>query len=300
MQANSHLKSNLLLLLTAMIWGFAFVAQRQGMEYLKPFTFNFARFIVGATSLLPVFLFLRNRQHNEKRQPIFSKIAITGGFFLGGALFLGASFQQVGIIYTTAGKAGFITGLYVILVPLLGLLWKQQTYWGIWLGALVATVGMFLLSVTEDFTISKGDLLVLGSAFFWAAHVQLISYFSKQCDVLLLSLFQFLFCALFSLFIASGYEEILLVNIWAARGSLFVTGVLSVGIAYTLQTVTQQGTHPAHAAIILSLESVFAAVGGYLFLHEYLTLRAFLGCTLMLTGMLISQLFTGKRDHVLS
>lgn len=299
MQANKHWKSNFLLLITALIWGFAFVAQRMGMEYMQPFTFNGVRFAVGTLSLLPVVLFLRSRQEKSNRAPVFCKVGLWGGFSLGAALFLGASFQQVGLLYTTAGKAGFITGLYVILVPLLGLFWKQRTNWSIWAGALLAAMGMFLLSVTEDFSISKGDLLVLCSALFWAIHVQLIARFSKKYDVLLLSLYQFIFCALFSFGVAIKWETIVLENILAAKIPIFVTGVLSVGVAYTLQTVAQKDAHPAHAAILLSLESVFAVFGGWLFLNEILSLRAFAGCLLMLTGMLVSQLFTGKRNHAL-
>ena len=299
MQANTHWKSNFLLLLTALIWGFSFVAQRLGMEYLQPFTFNGVRFTVGTLSLLPVVFFLRAKQKKENRAPLLSKTGILGGFALGAALFLGASLQQTGILYTTAGKAGFITGLYVIIVPLLGLFWKQQTNWSIWVGALLAAAGMFLLSVTENFSIAQGDLLVLGSALFWAIHVQLIARFSKRYDVLLLSLYQFIFCALLSFGVAINIEEIVFQNILAAKLPIFVTGVLSVGVAYTLQTVAQKNAHPAHAAILLSLESVFAAFGGWLFLNELLSLRAFAGCMLMLTGMLFSQLFTGKRDHAL-
>lgn len=269
------------------------------MEYLQPFTFNGIRFGVGALSLLPAILFYRFKQPGKNRSPVFSKIGLMGGFCLGAALFLGASLQQIGIVSTTAGKAGFITGLYVIIVPLLGLLWKQQTHWNTWLAAVLATIGMFLLSVTEGFTISAGDLLVLSGALFWAIHVQLLSWFSVRYDVLLLSLYQFLFCSLFSLLAAIRWETIALQNIIAASLPLFFTGVLSVGVGYTLQVIAQKDAQPAHAAIILSLESVFAVVGGWLFLNELLSLRAFAGCTLMLAGMILSQLITGKRNHAL-
>jgi drug/metabolite transporter (DMT)-like permease len=299
MQANKHWKSNILLLISALIWGFAFVAQRIGMEYMEPFTFNGMRFAVGTLSLLPVVLFLRSKQEKAKRSAIFSKAGFLGGFFLGAALFFGASLQQVGLLYTTAGKAGFITGLYVIIVPLLGLFWKQKTSWSIWVGAVLAAVGMFLLSATEDLSLSKGDLLVLGSAFFWAAHVQLMARFSKQYDALLLSLYQFIFCSFLSFLVAANRETIVMENIIAAKIPLFFTGVISVGVAYTLQAVAQKNAHPGHAAILLSLESVFAVLGGWLFLNELLSFRGVTGCLLMLTGMLISQLFTGKRNHAL-
>lgn len=300
MQKNSYWKSNCLLLTTAMIWGLSFVAQRQGMEHLQPFTFNGIRFGVGACALLPAILFFRSRQPKEDRTRVFGTQGVIGGLCLGLALFSGASLQQIGIVYTTAGKAGFITGLYVIMVPLLGLLWGQQTTWPTWLGTLLAVIGMFLLSVTEDFTMSGGDLLILCGALFWAIHVQLISRFSKRYDALLLSLSQFIFCSLFSLLVAIGWEEaIALKNILAAALPIFITGVGSTGIAYTLQVIAQKEAHPAHAAIILSLESVFAVIGGWLFLNELLSFKGLLGCSLMLTGMLISQLLTMKRNHAL-
>jgi drug/metabolite transporter (DMT)-like permease len=296
---NNHWKSNILLLITAMIWGFAFVAQRQGMDYLQPFTFNWVRFAVGALSLLPVILFFRFKQEQEKRSQVFCKTGILAGCCLGATLFLGASLQQVGILYTSAGKAGFITGLYVIIVPMLGLLWRQRTNRSTWFGAGLAVIGMFLLSVTENFTISKGDLLVLASALFWAIHVQLISLFSRRYDALLLSLYQFIFCAIFSLVVAINMETITLENIISARVPIFVAGVLSVGVAYTLQVIAQKNAHPAHAAIILSLEAVFAVIGGWLFLNEILQTREFIGCSLMLTGMITSQLFSRPKDHAL-
>ncbi len=296
---NNHWKSNILLLTTAMIWGVAFVAQRQGMDYVQPFTFNGVRFAVGALSLLPVIMFFRFKQDSQKRSPIICKTGIFAGCCLGATLFLGASLQQVGILYTSAGKAGFITGLYVIIVPILGLLLKQQTNKSTWFGAGLAVIGMFFLSVTENFTISKGDLLVLGSALFWAIHVQLISWFSRQYDALLLSLYQFIFCSVFSLLVAVTMETISLENVIAAKVPVFVAGVLSVGVAYTLQIIAQKNAHPAHAAIILSLEAVFAVLGGWLFLNEVLQLREFLGCSLMLTGMITSQLFSRSKDHAL-
>lgn len=290
LQTNSNWQANLLLLSTALIWGFSFVAQRQGMEHLSPFTFNGARFAVGSASLLPILFFFRRRQTNTQPPPWFSPLPLGGGLLLGAALFLGASFQQIGIVETTAGKAGFITGLYVIIVPMLGLIWGQQTRFSTWIGAILAVTGMYFLSITADFTISRGDLLVLVSALFWAVHVQLISRFSRKFDPLLLSLHQFLFCSLFSWLAALQWEEIRLSGLVNGLFPILYTGIFSVGIAYTLQVVAQKRAHPAHAAIILSLESVFAVLGGWLFLHEMLSLRGAIGCMLMLTGMIVSQL----------
>jgi drug/metabolite transporter (DMT)-like permease len=298
-QTTHDWRATLLLLTTAMIWGFAFVAQRQGMEHVSPFTFNGARFTVGAVSLLPIILFFRRRQTGDKPAPWFSVFGITGGLCLGVVLFLGASLQQIGIVSTTAGKAGFITGLYVIFVPLLGLFWKQTTSSGTWIGAILAAIGMYFLSVTDDLSISRGDMLVLISAVFWAFHVQLISWFSRRFDPLLLSFYQFLFCAAFSWLAALQWENITLTGLKGATFPIFYTGVFSVGIAYTLQVVAQKRAHPAHAAIILSLESVFAVLGGWLIIHETLSFRGLIGCCLMLIGMLISQLLPRHKAHVL-
>ncbi len=297
--STSNWRANLLLLITAIIWGFSFVAQRQGMEHLSPFTFNSARFAVGALSLIPIIFLTQRKQKTAHLQPLFNKATIASGLCLGVPLFLGASLQQIGIVETTAGKAGFITGLYVIIVPLLGLLWHQKTRRGTWIGAVLAVIGMYFLSVTDGFSISKGDLLVLISALFWAIHVQLIAFLIQKFDALHLSLYQFFFCSLFSLLAAVQWETISISGFRGAALPVLYTGIFSVGIAYTLQIVAQQKTHPAHAAIILSLESVFAVLGGYYFLNEYISMRGLFGCSLMLAGMLLSQLLTSKNtDYI--
>lgn len=294
MQTTNNWQANLLLLITALIWGFAFVAQRQGMEYVSPFTFNAIRFAIGSISLLPIIAFSRRNQKTGSLPPLTSLPGIAGGLLLGLALFFGSSFQQIGIVETTAGKAGFITGLYVIFVPILGLFWKQKTGLGTWFGAVLAVIGMYFLSVNDDFSILTGDLLVLVSALFWAIHVQLIAWLSQKFDTLLLSLYQFVFCSVFSWLAALQWETMTLTGIKEALFPILYTGILSVGIAYTLQVVAQKRAHPGHAAIILSLESVFAVIGGYLFLAETISLRGFIGCGLMLTGMVISQLLTQR------
>ncbi len=278
-------RSNILLFLTAMIWGFAFVAQRVGMDFVGPFTFNGLRFALGGISLLPLLWLHRSRPtHNAP------KTALWGGALAGLILFMGATLQQIGVIYTTAGKAGFITGLYVILVPLIGLLWKQRPGAATWLGAGLAVVGMYLLSVTRNLTISFGDVLVLIGAFFWAAHVHLIGWLTKKIDPLPLSLFQFATCSALSLIAALLTEPIPASGVEQAWLPILYGGLLSVGVAYTLQVIGQQHARPAHAAIILSLEAVFAVTGGWIILGETLSWRGLLGCALMLAGMLVSQL----------
>ena len=286
------MKSNILLLITAMIWGFAFVAQRSGMEYLGPFTFNAIRFALGGISLIPILLLNKKRKFdNRKFLPILSdKILLKGGIVAGIIIFFGASFQQGGIVYTSAGKAGFITGLYIILVPILGLLFKQKTSPGTWIGALVAVVGLYLLSVKSDFSIGLGDLLVLASAFFWASHVLWIGRISPKTDPIQLAFFQFMLCSGLSLMAALVYEVSSLQNIIDALVPILYAGLVSVGIAYTLQVVAQREAHPSHAAIIMSLESVFAVIGGCIILNESIAFRGLIGCALMLAGMIISQI----------
>jgi len=282
-----------LLLITALIWGLAFVAQRKGMEFIGPFTYNGIRFALGGLSLLPLLIY-RYRKGNLnlsfRGKPDSRQKLLMSGISLGLLLFGGASLQQVGIVYTTAGKAGFITGLYVILVPLAGIFLGQRNKLKIWLGAILALSGMYFLSITGDFSISPGDLLVLFSAFFWTAHVLLIGWLSPKSDSLILAGMQFTVCSMLSLITAFFTEIISLTTILQAAVPILYGGILSVGVAYTLQVVAQKKANPAYASIILSLESVFAGIGGYLLLGETLNSRGLLGCCLMFSGMLIAQL----------
>jgi len=275
-----------------MIWGFAFVAQRTGMEFVGPFTFNAARFTLGGISLIPLLLINKKRKFkNENLLPLSSnKILFKGGIIAGIVLFFGASLQQGGMVYTTAGKAGFITGLYIILVPILGIMFKQKTSSAIWLGAVIALAGLYLLSVKENLSIGLGDLLVLASAFFWGFHVLVISRFSTKTDPIQLAFFQFMLVAFFSLIASIIAESTTLQNLIDASVPILYAGVVSVGIAYTLQVVAQQEVHPSHAAIIMSLEAVFALIGGWILLNESVPLRGLIGGGLMLLGMIVSQL----------
>jgi len=287
------IKSDALLLLTAIIWGFAFVAQRIGMDYVGPFTFNGVRFALGSLVLLPLILRNRTIQNKSKTIPdsLDTRTIVLGGALAGLAIFAGASLQQVGLVYTTAGNAGFITGLYVVIVPILGLFWRQQPRLGTWIGAILAAVGLYFLCITERFTISFGDFLELIGAFFWAGHVLILGWLSPKIDSLKLAFFQYAACSFLSLMTAVLWEVVSLSGILQATVPILYGGVCSVGIAYTLQVVAQRHAHPAHAAILLSLEAVFAALGGWLILDETMTARGLLGCTLMLSGMLLSQLW---------
>ena len=290
MRSNS-LRADLLLLLTAFIWGFAFVAQRMGMEYVGPYLFNAARFALGCLPLLPFVA-------QNASGPLLPHLlrAAPGSLLAGLFLFAGSSLQQVGIVYTTAGKAGFITGLYVILVPILGLALGQQSGRNTWLGALVATAGLYLLSVEPPFSIAYGDALVLIGALFWAGHVLIIGRFAQQIDWAALALLQFLTCSLLSFGVALAVEPVAWQPLVDAAWPVFYGGVLSVGVAYTLQVVAQRQAPASHAAIILSLETVFAALGGWWLLSEMMSLRGLAGCGLMFGGMLVSQLGGRRAD----
>ncbi len=292
------LRSDSLLLITSAIWGLAFVAQRVGMEYIGPFLFNGVRFALGAAVLLPFVLFFQTTSVTSAGWSfLYRPLHLKAGILAGSVLFLGASFQQVGIVYTTAGKAGFITGLYVILVPILGLLGGRRTDPEAWMGALLAVVGLYFLSVTENWTISRGDVLVFISAIFWAIHVHIIDRFTVQVPSLPLAHVQFLTCALLSLLVAVWVEPLQGGALLLAWKPILYAGLFSTGVAYTLQVVAQKEAHPTHAAILLSLEAVFAALGGWGLLAEVLNARQLLGCSLMLIGMMLSQLQITKRFH---
>jgi drug/metabolite transporter (DMT)-like permease len=284
------MKSNLLLLIAAIIWGFAFVAQRAGMEFLGPFTFNAARFTLGSLSLIPLLIINRRRKiQNEIFITNNKKTLLTGGLSAGIFLFLGATFQQAGMVHTSAGKGGFITGFYIILVPILGLLVKQKTSFFTWLGAVIAITGLYFLSVSKEHEINIGDILVLIGAFFWAFQILVIGFFAKKTDPIHLAFIQFAICAAVSFVFAVTGEQIVLVNLYKAIIPVLYAGIFSAGIAFTLQVIAQREAHPANAAIIMSLESVFAVLGGWLLLSETIALRGLAGCILMLTGMIISQ-----------
>lgn len=288
-------KAVLILLLTAAIWGFAFVAQRVSMEHIGAFTFIAVRFALGSISLLPVIYYFDRKSRNNKEAAEHEttgadlKTTIKSGALAGCVLFIAAAFQQVGLVYTTAGKAGFITSLYIVIVPILGIFLKQKTHYKTWIGAATAVIGLYLLSINEDLTIQFGDLLEIIGSFFWAAHILLIDKFVKNVDPIKLSCVQFIAGSILSFIMAFIFEEISLVGLSNAIVPILYGGILSAGVAYTLQALGQRHAKPSHAAIALSMEAVFAAIGGALILSETLPMRGYVGCGLMLLGMLIAQ-----------
>jgi drug/metabolite transporter (DMT)-like permease len=282
---------DLMLLLASAIWGFAFVAQRLGMDYMGPFAFNGIRFMMGALTLLPLILW-RSRRKPHSEQQGGGKLLLAGGLLAGALVFLGASFQQVGLMTTTAGNAGFITGLYVVFVPLFGILIGQRTNPQTGAGALLAFSGLYLLSFTDSLSMSWGDGLVLIGTVFWAVQILTIGWLSPKLDTIKLAFYEFLFCSILSLAVALFTET---KGISGGAIPLIYGGVFSVGIAYTLQVVVQKKANASHGAIIMSLEAVFALIGGILFLEETLSFRGAVGCCLMLSGMLISSAWAVRR-----
>ncbi len=293
-----RLRANLLLLLAAVIWGFAFVAQRSGMEHVGPLSFNAVRFLIGGLVLVPFMLLLDRRQAGIESPvaPPRNRGLLVGGAIAGMVLFAAATFQQTGIVFTTAGKAGFITSLYVVLVPLLGLALGHRASAAVWVGAILAAAGLYFLTIDGGFRMAWGDLLVLAGAFLWSAHFLVLGRVSPGNNPVKLAFMQFMTCATLSGIGAILFETTTASDLRAALGPILFTGIFSIGVGYTLQVIAQGHTHPADTAIILSLEAVFAVIGGSLLLGEQLTQRALFGCALMLAGILISQLVGRPED----
>lgn len=297
---SKKLQGNLMLLLTALIWGVSFVAQRAGMEYIGPFTFNGIRCLIGGLVLIPVIL-LFNRKKNgggnkevvteeEKRKQ--NKTLLIGGISCGIILFVASSLQQVGVIYTTAGKAGFITALYIVLVPIMGLFIGKKIRSIVWLCVVLAVIGLYLLCIKEGFSFGKGDLLVLFCAFVFALHILVIDHFSPNTDGIKLSCMQFFISGVISLipmFLLESPDWGRIVDCWLP---ILYAGILSCGVAYTLQILAQRDTDPTVASLLLSLESVFAVIAGVIILHEHITLRELCGCVIMFAAILLAQVPT--------
>ena len=279
-----------LLVLIAAIWGSGFVAQRAGMETLGPFSFNAMRFLLASLSLFCIWLYLYFRVKQAYKWNSYNKVFWLGGLAAGTILFAGFSFQQAGLQYTTAGNAGFVTSMYIVLVPLFGRCIGQTTRSQTWIGIVLAIIGLYQLSITDDFHINRGDWLALSGAVFWALHVLTLGWLAQRVnDLVGLSILQFVIATMWSVLAVSLREDLHYQQVTAAFVPLFYSGVIVGGIAFTLQLVAQKTVNSSVAALILSGEAVFAMLAGWLFLEETVTLKQLIGASLMLLGVLISQ-----------
>jgi len=286
--AKKTVRNNILLVLTALIWGISFVAQSVGVEYVGPFTFMFSRSILGGVFLLIVIFFMDRITGNKKKED--KKQLILGGISCGIALFGAGILQQLGLMYTTVGKGGFITALYIIIVPLLGIFIGKAVQKKVWISVGLAAAGMYLLCINEDFSIGTGDILVFLCAIGFAIHILVIDHFADKADGVKMSCIQFFTCSLLHFIGMILFEEPSIRAIGSAWLPIFYAGVCSYGIAHTLQIVAQDGTDPTVASLLLSLESVFAVLAGWLLLGETLTLKEFIGCVLVFAAIILAQL----------
>ena len=297
MKTSKQLRATFLLLLTAIIWGLAFVAQEVGAEYLGTFSFNGIRFLLGAASLLPVVLFFeRERMTRAKwKKLLLSSLAA------GTVLFSASALQQYGVqLGTPAGKAGFITGLYTVIVPILSLvLFRRRTHLFVWAGALLAVAGLLLLNLDEHFNlvIGTGECCLIAGSVMWAVHILVIDKFVESVSPLKFSMGQFIVCGAESMVCALLWEEITLSAVQAAAVPLFYGGIMSVGVAYTCQALGQKDSDPTVAAIVFSMESVFSVIGGVLILHAHMAWQAYAGCGLIFAGIVIAQLSPGQKSQ---
>ncbi len=294
------IRQSLLLLLTATIWGVAFVSQSVGMDYVGPFTFNAARSLIGAAVLVPCIALLKKIQKKEEGPEEVHKkedkrTLLRGGICCGVILAVASSFQQFGLLYTTVGKAGFITAMYIILVPLLGIFAGKKVGLRIGVSVVIAVAGLYLLCMTESLRLEAGDILVLLCAVVFSFHIMVIDHFSPLVDGVKMSCIQFLTCGILCGICMFLFEAPKLSMILAAWKPVLYAGVMSCGVAYTLQIVGQKGMNPTVASLIMSLESVISVLAGFVLLHEVLSRRELFGCVLMFAAILLAQLPERKR-----
>ena len=296
MKNTRQIRATFLLLLTAVIWGLAFVAQEVGAEYLGTFSFNGIRFLLGAASLAPVILLFERERVNR----VPWKKLLGGSCIAGTVLFLASALQQYGVqLGTPAGKAGFITGLYTVIVPILSLiLFRKRTHVLVWTGAVLAVAGLLMLNLDENFNlrIGAGECCLIAGSVLWAVHILVIDQFVATLSPLKFSMGQFIVCGSESIVCALIWETITPAAVQSAAIPLFYGGIMSVGIAYTCQALGQKDSDPTVAAIVFSMESVFSVIGGVLILHAHMAWQAYAGCALILAGIIIAQLCPGAPD----
>ena len=293
-----------MLLLTAFIWGTAFVAQSVGMDYTGPFTFNFARYIVGSLVLIPFVIFnfsKRKKQNNneskEKSKSFSIKYTILGGIGCGILLCVASSLQQFGILYShSVGKAGFLTALYIIMVPILGFFFGKKSKALIWICVLLATAGLYLICVKEGFKFELGDIFLILCALVFSFHIMFIDFVSPKGDGVTISCIQFAVSGILCLICALFSEKIVISELLKGYFPILYAGVMSCGVAYTFQILGQKYVEPTKASLIMCLESVFATLGGFIILHEILTVKEAVGCVIVFIAIILAQ-FVHKPEN---
>lgn len=289
------MKNNILLVLTALIWGCAFVAQSVGMDYVGPFTFNMARFLIGAIVLLPVIWFMDRQRKTGAEKGAGQKTLIIGGICCGIALAVASTLQQWGILFTTVGKAGFITAMYIVIVPLLGIFIGKKVRPLIIGCVAIAVVGFYFLCMTESLRLGLGDFLVLLCAIAFSIHILVIDHFSPKVDGVKMSATQFLTAAIISAVPTLLWEQPVFTEILQAWQPVLYAGVMSCGVAYTLQIIAQKNADPTVASLLLSLESVFSVLAGWVLLGQGLSLKELFGCVLIFCAIILAQLPEKKK-----
>ncbi len=297
MKKNNSLRGILMLLIGSAIWGSAFVAQNKGMDYIGPFTFNALRFFIGALVLLPVVLIMdsierKKAEAQKSPEELRSerKFLLQAALVSGAALFVPSTLQQIGLISTSPGKSGFITAMYIVAVPLLSLFLGKKAGLNVWLGVVLAVIGLYLLCVTEQLTIAPSDTITLISVLFWGIQIMVIDHYAKKINCIKLAFLEFVVSGILCIIPAFIFEAPNIRSIMDCAIPLLYVGVFSCGIAYTLQPAGQKYTTATVASLIMSLESVFSVITGYLILHDTLTPRELYGCALMFAAVILAQL----------
>ena len=290
----TKVRNSCLLFLTACIWGSSFVAQSVGMDYTGPYTFNCLRFLIGSLVLLPVIFFSRHRKKDQKDRSkdrtLQKKEMLCGGIVCGVILCIASTLQQIGIIYTTAGKAGFLTAMYIVLVPVLGLFLKRKAGLQLWISVGLALIGLYLLCMKGAFSLNGGDVLLILCAVGFSVHIMVVDYFSPKMDGMILSCIQFLVAGLISGIGMLLSEQFDWHMVLLAAKPILYSGVLSCGVGYTLQVIAQKGLNPTVASLLMSLESVVSVITVFLVLHEVLSGRELLGCVFMFAAVILAQI----------
>lgn len=288
--ANTKVKGNLILLITAVVWGISFVSQRSGMSYIKAFTFNGIRTMLGALVLIPVIIIMDRKKSPSERKTKNKKGLLKAGVLCGILLGAAGTIQTYGMVYTSAGKAGFITALYLIIVPILGIFMKKKIRPLVWCCVVIATVGMYFLCINGSLNVNKGDVIVFVCSFIFALHILAVDKYASEFEGVKLAFLQFFVAGLLNIILMIIFDKPDFGAVWQCRTEILYSGIMSCGLAYTLQIIGQKYTDPTSASLIMSMESVFSVLAGWAILNETLKYNEILGCILVFAAIILVQL----------